>query len=101
MTKRDTLRSRAEGRDSIQKTDPKGSFQISSGSQRSALPQVVSDLLQLLIAQSGGGMPTPERIALRDLSAKLQRAYPFLRLNEVELAQELAEYDEEPIDDAP
>lgn len=37
--------------------------------------------------------PCPRRIAIRDHKAALQRAHPELKINEVELAQELAEED--------
>lgn len=42
--------------------------------------------------------PSHKRVAIRDHLAALERAYPFLRLTESDVAQAVAEEDDETID---
>jgi len=98
MTKTPTLRSREEGRDSIQKTGGKRpTVHLQSGSPRSALPHAVRSAILALLEELPD-MPDARRIELRNALASLARAFPYLKLDEVQLAQELAEEDGDEVD---
>jgi len=102
MTKRDTLRSRVEGRDSIPENAPRGSFQISSGSPRSALPAAICSVIDALVGDLPD-LPDYRRAELRRIQSRLRVMYalPQPKLDEIELAQHMAEEDGEAIEDAP
>ena len=56
--------------------------------------------LATMVADEADGLPSERRVRLRGHLAALLRAYPeFLAVNEVELAQALAEEDGLPIED--
>jgi len=74
---------------------------IPRDSLRLAIPKALLVLLASAEEQIPLEAPSAKRIQLRDARALLYRAYPALQLNEVELAQQLAEEDGEPLEDLP
>jgi len=72
---------------------------IPRDSLRLAIPKALLALLADAEERLPLEAPSSKRIALRDARALLYRAFPTLQINEVELAQQLAEEDGEPIED--
>jgi len=72
---------------------------VQRDSLRLAIPSALLSVLASLEALLPVDAPSTERIRLRDARAVLYRAYPALQLDEVQLAQELAEEDGIPIED--
>jgi len=64
--------------------------------------RALAEVLVTLVADEAEGLPSERRVRLRGHLAALTRAYPeYLAFNESDLAQAIAEADNEAIHDAP
>jgi len=64
--------------------------------------RALAEVLVTLVADESDGLPSERRVRLRGHLAALTRAYPeYLALNDSDLAQALAEADDEEISDVP